>query len=50
MTYMYEKNHLNETDPSIYAMIKWMEEANNESCSDGLSFEEFVTNASYFFT
>ena len=47
---MYEKNHLNETDPSMYAMIKWMEEANNESCSDGLSFEEFVTNASYFFT
>ena len=26
-----------------------MEEANKESCSDGLSFEEFVTNASFFF-
>ena len=41
---------MDKSDPSMYAMIKWMEEANKQSCSDGLSFEEFVTNASYFFT
>lgn len=42
MQYQYEKNGLDKTDPSMYACVQWMTDANKQKGSDGITFEEFI--------
>ena len=41
----YEK-----TEPGMYNMILWITEANEYSGTDGITFDEFIQYAGYFFS
>lgn len=34
----------------MYAMVCWMTDANTDTGSEGISFEEFINNCAFFFT
>ena len=51
MKLYFEKSGLDTENPSIYAMICWMTTAAaEEPVVDGISFEEFIAQAVYFFS
>ena len=50
MQYQFEKNGMDKSDPSMYAMVCWMTEVNKDKGSEGITFEEFINNCAFFFT
>ena len=50
MKKQYEKLGLDKENPSMYNMVCWMTEQYKESTSGGISFEQFIEMAVYFFS
>ena len=50
MKKMHEKMGLNIEYPSIYAMLCWMTDANEQKGGEGMNFEEFVQQGAFFFS
>ena len=46
----YEKHKLYEHSPSMYSMISWITDANEFSGTEGMTFDEFVQYAVFFFS
>lgn len=46
----YEKMGLDKTMPSMYAMVRWMTTINNQTRGIGFTFQEFIEQATFFFT
>ena len=50
MKFEFEKNGIDKSDPSLYAMICWITDANEFSGTEGMTFEEFVNYAVFFYS
>ena len=50
MKMYFDKSGLDAENPSIYAMICWMTNADAETDGDGINFEDFISQAVYFFS
>ena len=46
----YLKHGIDKSDPGMYAMICWITDANEYSGTEGMTFEEFVNYAVFFFS
>ena len=50
MKAMYERIGLDKEYPSMFAMVSWMVEADNQTGNSGLTFPQFVEQACFFFS
>ena len=46
----FEKSSLAKESPAMYSMVRWIVDANKFSGTKGMTFEEFLQYADYFFT
>ena len=52
MKYEFEKLNYQENDPKFYSMVCWMTESyiHSDKFKDGMSFDEWLRHAVYFFS
>ena len=46
----FKKHGIDKTNPSIYSMMKWISDANTFSGTDGMTFDEVIQYAAFFFS
>jgi Ca2+-binding EF-hand superfamily protein len=50
MQQQFLKAGLEKKHPSIYSMIVWMVEVNEEAGIEGLTFDDFLNQSTFFFS
>ena len=46
----FKKNKIDISNPSMYSMMSWITQANEYSGTSGMTFEEVITYAAYFYS
>jgi Ca2+-binding EF-hand superfamily protein len=46
----FRKHNIDKTNPSIFSMMNWIADANEFSGTEGMTFDEIVQYAAYFFS
>ena len=46
----FETHGVDKSDPSLYAMMCWITDANEFSGTTGMTFEEFINYAVFFYS
>ena len=49
MKLKFKLHGMDKSDPAMYSMMCWITDANDFSGTDGMTFDEFVNYAAYFF-